>query len=62
MVRRFALLPALVAVLGASPASAALTAPQTISPIGQSASYPAVSTNAYGDAAVHWDATPTVFR
>lgn len=56
MLRRFALLPALVAVLGATPASAALTAPQTISSVGQSASYPLVSTNANGDAAAQWDA------
>jgi hypothetical protein len=58
MLARFAVPAATVALLGAavSTASAALTAPQTISPVGQSASYPFASTNADGDAAVQWDA------
>jgi hypothetical protein len=58
MLARFALPAATIAVLGAtvSTASAALTAPQTLSPVGQSASFPFASMNADGDAAVQWDA------
>jgi hypothetical protein len=58
MLARLAVAVAGVALLGSavSTASATLTAPQTLSPVGQSASYPLASTNADGDAAVQWDA------
>jgi hypothetical protein len=56
---RFAMLCATTAAIGgacATTASAGLLAPQTISAAGQSASYPTVSSNASGDAAVAWGA------
>jgi hypothetical protein len=58
--RRSALLAAATTLAGAAiiapPASATIKLPQTISPVGQSASYPTVTADDAGDFAVSWNA------